>query len=154
MNTAVDAKLASLPSKEASLPSKEDSALARDASRALAKTQPSELRVRLDDGQELTLPKSATRLIAHLLTEMAQGNAVTIIPIYANLTTQEAAELSYVSRPYLIGLLQAGKIPYQMVGTHRRVRFEDLVAFKTAAEHQRLAVMEDLDSPRQEDMGY
>jgi len=148
MTTATEEKLTSLPSKE-------DSALARDASRAIAKTQPSELRVRLDDGQELTLPKSATRLIAHLLTEMAQGNAVTIIPIHANLTTQEAADYLNVSRPYLIGLLQAGKIPYQMVGTHRRVRFEDLVTFKTAAEHQRLAIMEDLAAQSQaEGMGY
>src|SRR5437762_415912 len=112
--------------KPTSLPSKEERALARQASRAIATTQPSELRVRLDDGQELTLPKSATRLIAHLLTEMAQGNAVTIIPIHANLTTQEAADYLSVSRPYLIGLLEAGKMPFQMVGTHRRIRFEDL----------------------------
>ena len=141
--------------KPTSLPSKEDSALARQASRAIATTQPSELRVRMDDGQELTLPKSATRLIAHLLTEMAQGNAVTIIPIHANLTTQEAADYLNVSRPYLIGLLEGGKIPFQMVGTHRRVRFEDLIAFKTASEKQRREVMDELAAQSQaEGMGY
>src|SRR6266516_3320974 len=101
--------------KPTALPSKEDSALAREASRAIATTQPSELRMRLDDGQELVLPKAATRLIAHLLTEMAQGNAVTVIPVHANLTTQEAADFLNVSRPFLIGLLEAGKIPFAKV---------------------------------------
>lgn len=141
--------------KPTSLPSTEERALARQASSAIATTQPSELRVRLDDGQELTLPKSATRLIAHLLTEMAQGNAVTIIPIHANLTTQEAADHLSVSRPYLIGLLEAGKIPFQMVGTHRRVRFEDLIAFKAAAEKRRHEMMEELAAQSQaEGTGY
>jgi excisionase family DNA binding protein len=141
--------------KPTSLPSKEDSALARAASRAIATTQPSELRVRLDDGQELVLPKSATRLIAHLLTEMAQGNAVTIIPIHANLTTQEAADYLNVSRPYLIGLLEAGKINFQMVGTHRRVRFEDLMTFKKTSERRRLEIMDELAAQSQaEGMGY
>jgi hypothetical protein len=94
--------------KPTTLPSKEDSDLAQTASRELAKKQPAELRVRLDDGQELVLPRSATRLIVHLLTEMAQGNAVTVIPIHANLTTQEAADYLNVSRPHLISLLEAG----------------------------------------------
>ena len=137
------------------LPSKEDSALAREASRAIATKQPSELRVRLDDGQELVLPKAATRLIAHLLTEMAQGNAVTIIPIHAYLTTQEAADYLNVSRPYLIGLLEAGKINFQMVGTHRRIRFEDLMTFKKASEKRRLEIMDELAAQSQaEGMGY
>jgi excisionase family DNA binding protein len=141
--------------KPTSLPSTEERALARQASSAIATTQPSELRVRLDDGQELTLPKSATRLIAHLLTEMAQGNAVTIIPIHANLTTQEAADHLSVSRPYLIGLLEAGKMPFQMVGTHRRVRFDDLIAFKAASEKRRREMMEELAAQSQaEGMGY
>jgi excisionase family DNA binding protein len=148
MNTQVSERSTGLPSKE-------DSALAQQASRAIATQQPSELRIRLDDGQELVLPKSATRLITHLLTEMAQGNAVTIIPIHANLTTQEAADFLNVSRPYLIGLLDSCKIQFQMVGTHRRVRFEDLIAFKDASERRRREVMEELAAQSQaEGMGY
>jgi excisionase family DNA binding protein len=137
------------------LPSKEDSELAQTASREIARKQPSELRVRLEDGQELVLPRSATRLIAHLLTEMAQGNAVTIIPIHANLTTQEAADYLNVSRPFLIGLLEAGKIEYHKIGTHRRVRFLDLVKYKEATEKRRREIMEELAAQSQaEEMGY
>lgn len=137
------------------LPSKEDSELAQTASRELARKQPSELRIRLDDGQELALPKAATRLITHLLTEMAQGNAVTIIPVHANLTTQEAADYLNVSRPFLIGLLESGKIEYHKIGTHRRVRFLDLVKYKEATEKRRQEIMEDLAAQSQaEAMGY
>lgn len=141
--------------KPTALPSKEDSSLAQRASRELAKKQPAELRVRLDDGQELVLPRSATRLIVHLLTEMAQGNAVTIIPIHANLTTQEAADYLNVSRPYLIGLLETGKIEYHKTGTHRRVRFQDIVKYQEATEKRRREIMEELAAQSQaEDMGY
>ena len=141
--------------KPTTLPSKEDSALAQQASRALATDQPSELKVRLDDGQELVLPKSATRLITHLLTEMAQGNAVTIIPIHGNLTTQEAADYLNVSRPHLVSLLEGGKIPFHMTGTHRRVRFQDLVTFKASSEKRRREIMEELAAQsQQEGMGY
>jgi excisionase family DNA binding protein len=141
--------------KPTTLPSKEDAALAQHALRALATKQPSELKVRLDDGQELVLPKSATRLITHLLTEMAQGNAVTIIPIHANLTTQEAADYLNVSRPHLISLLEGGKIPYHMAGTHRRVHFQDIVKFKTSSEKRRREIMEELAAQsQQEGMGY
>jgi len=141
--------------KPTALPSQEDTTLAQRASRALAKTQPTELRVRLDEGQELILPRSATRLIVHLLTEMAQGNAVTIIPIHANLTTQEAADYLNVSRPHLIGLLEAGKIEYHKTGTHRRVRFQDLVKYQEAAEKRRREIMEELAAQSEaEDMGY
>jgi len=141
--------------KPTTLPSKEDSALAQQAARALATNQPSELKVRLDDGQELVLPKSATRLITHLLTEMAQGNAVTIIPIHANLTTQEAADHLNVSRPHLVSLLEGGKIPFHMTGTHRRIRFQDLATFKASSEKRRREVMEELAAQsQQEGMGY
>ena len=141
--------------KPTTLPSEEDSALAQQASRVIAITQPSELRVKLDDGQELVLPKAATRLIALLLTEMAQGNAVTIIPIHANLTTQEAADYLNVSRPHLISLLEGAKMPYHMAGTHRRIRFQDLVTFKESLEKRRREIMEDLAAQsQQEGMGY
>ncbi|WP_027580674.1 helix-turn-helix domain-containing protein [Bradyrhizobium sp. Ai1a-2] len=141
--------------RSTTLPSKEDSALAQEASRAIATKQPTELKVRLDDGQELVLPKSATRLIAHLLTEMAQGNAVTIIPIHAILSTQEAADYLNVSRPHLVGLLEDEKIPFHKVGTHRRIRFQDLADYKASSEKRRREIMEELAAQaEEEDMGY
>lgn len=136
------------------LPSKRDSDLAREASRAISSVQPKALRVRIDD-KELILPQAATRLIQHLLTEMAQGNAVTIIPIHAELTTQEAADVLNVSRPYLVRLLEQKKMPFHMVGTHRRVRFEDLMAFKASFEKSRREAMDELATQAQElGMGY
>ncbi|MGD9836288.1 MAG: helix-turn-helix domain-containing protein [Afipia sp.] len=138
------------------VPSEGDAELAAQASRTLASKQPKEnLRVRLDDGQELTLPRAATRLLAHLLTEMAQGNAVTLIPIHAELTTQQAADILNVSRPHLIQLLEERIIPFHKVGTHRRVKFSDLEIYKNQFEEKRRAAMQELADQAQElGMGY
>jgi excisionase family DNA binding protein len=86
---------------------------------------------------------------------MAQGNAVTIIPIHAELTTQEAADFLNVSRPHLVRLLEQKKMAFHMVGTHRRVRFEDLMAFKASLEKKRRETMDELAAQAQElGMGY
>ena len=84
----------------------------------------------LDDSPLLKLPPKVLRLIAELLGALAQGKAVTIMPKELDVTTQEAARFLNVSRPYVIGLLEANKMPYHKVGTHRRIRFEDLVRYK------------------------
>lgn len=138
------------------VPSEEDAKMAAESSRILASKRPErELRVRLDDGQELRLPNAAARLLSHLLTEMAQGNAVTIIPIHAELTTQEAADYLNVSRPYLVKLLEEKTIPHHRVGTHRRIRFQDLSAYKERMEAEREAALDELAAQAQElNMGY
>jgi excisionase family DNA binding protein len=137
------------------LPSPADQELANLASRTLARAKPGELRVQVDGGEMLRLPKAVTTLLYHLLTEMAQGNAVTLIPIHAELTTQEAADYLNVSRPYLIRLLERGRIQFHMVGAHRRVKFSDLQAYRNAAEEARQRAMVELASQAQElDMGY
>jgi excisionase family DNA binding protein len=128
------------------LPSLEDTKLATEASRVLSKSKHAaeDLRVYLDDGKVLRLPKAATDLLYHLLTEMAAGNAVTIIPVHAELTTQEAADHLNVSRPYLVRILEEGQIPFRMVGTHRRIRFADLDAYRIRAEEARQKAMDEL----------
>jgi excisionase family DNA binding protein len=137
------------------VPNEQDSELAATASRALARASKNSVNVRLDDGTELPLPKAVTPLLIHLLTEMANGNAVTLIPVHAELTTQEAANLLNVSRPYLVRLLEEKKIPFHKAGTHRRVRFTDLEAYKIQFESERRAAMDALAAQAQElGMGY
>ena len=84
------------------------------------------------------MPASALGLFLHVLT---QGNAVTLIPTHAELTTQQAADLLNVSRPYLVKLLDEGKIPCRTVGKYRRVRFDDLMAFKRKDDEARAKVL-------------
>jgi excisionase family DNA binding protein len=137
------------------VPSAYDAELALEASRTLAAKAESELKVHLDDGKELVLPKAATRLLQYLLTEMSQGNAVTIIPLHAELSTQEAADFLNVSRPYLITLLERNELPFHKVGTHRRVKFSDLREFQLRKERERKAAMQELaDQAQKEGMGY
>lgn len=103
----------------------------------------------------LSIPAPALRLLNEILKEMAQGNAVTLIPIHTLLTTQEAADILNVSRPFLIGLLDAGKIPYQRLGSHRRILFKDLMMFKDKADAAREEAFRALTEAAQElDMGY
>jgi excisionase family DNA binding protein len=86
-----------------------------------------------ESGKATEIDETVYRLIQQLLVDLAQNRAVSIIPIDHELTSHQAADLLNVSRPYLIGLLDQGKIPYRMVGTHRRIRLEDLLAYKDEA---------------------
>jgi len=138
------------------LPSPDDAELAAQASRQLLRTRhdSAELRVQVGD-ETLRLPKAVGDLLYRLLAEMAQGNAVTVIPVHAELTTQEAADFLNVSRPYLIRLLEEGKVPFSMVGTHRRVKFSDLATFRKKSEDERRKAMEELAAQAEElGMGY
>ena len=132
------------------VPDETDSELAATASRELARARKASISVRLDDGTDLQLPKAVTPLLIKILTEMGQGNAVTLIPLHAELTTQEAANLMNISRPYLNKLLDRGDIPHHKVGTHRRIRFEDLERFRGRREVERRKALEELAAQAQE----
>jgi len=143
-------------------PTEAEAMLARESSRRLAAQKlgrRSSVRIQLfDEGEEAEtaeVPASAVRLFLHLLTEMSQGNAVTLIPTHAELTTQQAADLLSVSRPYLVKLLDEGKIPCRTVGKYRRVRFDDLMAYKRRDDEARAKVLDQLTAEAQElGMGY
>lgn len=107
------------------------------------------------DGHDLILPRQAITLLRDLLADMAQGNAVTIVPTHAEMTTQQAADILNVSRPFLIKLLERGELAFTKVGTHRRIRFEDLMKFKQALKQRSQDAMDELVAQAQEnDMGY
>ncbi|MDI3184985.1 MAG: helix-turn-helix domain-containing protein [Pseudomonas lactis] len=108
-----------------------------------------------DKPHRLVLPTSALRLLVDILGELALGNAVKVVPVHAELTSQEAADLLNVSRPHLVKMLEEGAIPYTKTGRHRRVRFSDLMAFKQRRDEQSQEAMEALVQQAQElGMGY
>jgi excisionase family DNA binding protein len=147
----------------AATPTREESLLARESSRKLARltvsksVHPLHLRIESENATEETvaIPAVALRLLGDILTQMAQGNAVLLMPIHAELTTQQAADLLGVSRPFLIDQLEKGVIPYRKVGTHRRILYQDVVAYKAAMDGSRRKALDELAAQAQElDMGY
>ncbi|MGQ0643120.1 MAG: helix-turn-helix domain-containing protein [Gemmatimonadaceae bacterium] len=98
------------------------------------------------------MPRAAYRLFLEVLAQLANGNAVTIVPIHAELTTQEAAELLNVSRPFLVQLVESGAIPYRKVGTHRRIFAKDLLSYRDRDEVRRRQAAREL-TQEAEDLG-
>ena len=95
------------------------------------------------------------RMLLDILAEMAQGNAVILIQVHAELTTQDAADILNVSRPFLVDLIQSGQIPYRKVGTQRRIRYQDVMNYKTAIDLARVKTLEELAAQAQElGVGY
>lgn len=108
-----------------------------------------------ESGELISIPVAAFEMLSHILTEMGKGNAVTLIPVNAELTTQQAADILNVSRPFLVEQLELGTIPYRKVGTHRRILFEDLMAYKRSVDDNRLKVLDELAAQAQDlKMGY
>ncbi len=98
-----------------------------------------------DDSQEtLVVPRGAVELLAQVLAHMAAGQGVSVVPAHAELTTQQAAGLLNVSRPFLIGLLDAGEIEYRKVGKHRRIRAQSLMAYLARDDQERREAADEL----------
>ncbi|GAA3752671.1 helix-turn-helix domain-containing protein [Salinactinospora qingdaonensis] len=107
--------------------------------------EPTEVPVVIEDDREaLVLPRVALELLAGVLAHMAAGRGVSIVPANAELTTQEAANLLNVSRPHLIGLLDAGEIEFRKVGTHRRVRADSLLDYMRGDDQRRREAADEL----------
>jgi excisionase family DNA binding protein len=137
------------------VPSQTDSELAKTASRTLARAKDQAVKITLPDGNDLELPKAMTEFLVRILTELSNGNMVDIVPIHAELTTQEAANHLNVSRPFLVKLLEQGKIRFHKVGSHRRIKFEDLREFMSEHEAQRETGMAEIAALSQKlGLGY
>ena len=101
-------------------------------------------------GQEMVLPESLVSLLRQVVHQLARHKVVTVVPLNRELTTQEAAELLNLSRPYLIRLLDRGAIPYTRTGTHRRIRFDDLMRYKAERDAAREQALDELTRINQE----
>lgn len=136
------------------IPSDEEARLAADSSRILAACSghgdTATLRL-IDDGKDITVPVKAIHMLVDILNQMAQGNDVSIVPIHAELTTQQAADMLNVSRPYLIkSILDTGKLAFHKSGTRRKILYKDLLTYKNQDLEERKALMAELAKHAQE----
>lgn len=137
--------------------------IARDAAREATRIQTRLRRARTvtlhpegaKESAALTIPRPAFDLLVQILGHMANGNTVTLLPLHAELTTQQAADLLNVSRPFVVSLIEERRLPYRKVGTHRRIRMADLVAYKNREDEERRKILAELTAEAQKlDLGY
>lgn len=131
---------------------------AEEAARALGSARGARVVVRTrdgDQGDEIALPAKVVEVLRAVLEQLAQGNAVTVVPAHTELTTQQAADLLNVSRPYLVQLLEDGTIPHRKVGPRRRIRLADLLSYMRREEERRRETLAELTREAQElGLGY
>lgn len=147
------------------LDSKEDVELAKEAQRCLVAALDHSRAVQIalvEKGKKdlagapvLSLPPTVLRLFAEVLGSLAQGKAVAVMPKELDISTQEAAMYLNVSRPYLVKLLESNVIPHHKVGSHRRVRIEDVKRYKEQRAHRSEKALQELAEQAQDlNMGY
>ena len=140
-------------------PTKEDAALARELSRRLAVALETDrpLRIRVGDGdvEELAVPVLAVGVLFRALAELGRGHAVAVLPIDAELSAEQAAEVLNASVAFVDRLIGEGKLPAHKDQDRTRVRLEDVLAFKRQIDSDRLKALEELTAQAQElKMGY
>jgi excisionase family DNA binding protein len=140
-------------------PSDEDVRLARNSSSKLSRFSVAgavTVTVGQDrDAEEVTIPGVAFRMLGLILHELAQGHSIALNPVDRLVSTQKAADVLNVSRPYLVKLLESGKIPFSKAGTHRRVRLADVLEYKARMDAEADRAYEELVAQAQElGLGY
>lgn len=142
------------------LPTVPEIEAAKQSSRMLSKYADADrvqLTLRANNGvpEDLVLPGQIMQLLLDIVSEMAKGNAISLVPIHHELSTQEAANLLNVSRPHLVSLLEKGELPHRKVGAHRRVLASEVLAYKDSLLTKRNVALDELTALSQEmGMGY
>ena len=142
------------------LPSPEEMEDAKVSSRTLSKYASADrvqmsLRGSNGESDELVLPGHILQILLNVLSEMAKGNAINLMHIKQELSTQDAANILNVSRPYLVKLLEEEQIPFHKVGSHRRVFAQDVLNYKAQIDEKRKETLDSLAALSQESgMGY
>jgi excisionase family DNA binding protein len=138
------------------VPSAQDALLAKEAQRALEKSEAPEglLQVQISvagrESTTLDLPPVVMELLVDILKETAAGKAVSLVSVEREITTQQAAALLNVSRPYLVGLIEKGELPARMVGNQRRLPLQDVLAYKAANRAKRRSALQEMAAADQE----
>lgn len=113
------------------------------------------VKLSVDEGVEVSVPESALKFLLKYLYSLSEGQAVSILPVESEMSTQQAADVLNVSRPHLVKMLENNEIPYHRVGRHRRINANDLIEYKQQRDEEREDALDDLASQSQElDMGY
>ncbi len=100
-----------------------------------------------ETSERIKIPLNTLKLLAEILKVTGQGKPISIVPVATEITTQAAAEMLGCSRPHLVKLLESGKIPFTKVGKHRRIKYEDVVAYRKAMKaDQKNALIEMMKS--------
>ncbi|WP_369059010.1 helix-turn-helix domain-containing protein [Caulobacter sp. 73W] len=134
----------------ARLPSADERAAANQLRKILASQAAGETDARLrvleqdKTTSEVVLTPALSHLLMEVLRHVGSGDAVTLVPVSQMLTTQQAADILNVSRPYLVGLLDRGEIPHSLVGRHRRIKAEQLFAYKRRRDETRASALDEL----------
>lgn len=129
--------------------------LAESAYRA-AKNKEKVIQLRIQDSDEvITIPLKALKLLNAIISNMAEGKSIALLPTDAEITTQQAAEILNVSRPHVIKLLEKGEIPYRKVGSHRRILLQDILEYETKFRSDRRKQLDVLAKEAQQlNLGY
>ena len=143
---------------ETFVPTDEETERAKNFSRILAREFASAESVKIqreDSDESIEIPRQVFNVLMRLLSVMSEGKAFSLIPMDKELTTQQAADILNVSRPYLNKILDLGEIAHRKVGRNRRIRFSDLMEYKKSQEQKSKAALQELADQAQElDMGY
>ena len=137
------------------LPTQQDIEQAKETSRQLSKYHNVDrVQMSIEDPtgvkESIVLPGMAMQMLLDILADISRGNPVSVIPYKTELTTQQAANLLNVSRPFLVKLLEKGEINHHKVGTHRRVYVKDVLEYKNKIDGDRSSTLDELAKLSQE----